>query len=134
MGVESHIIDDRTRLYITNSAEELDGIPAPDYGSGMTYYSGDMIFLIERSYNREPTGKEVRNDYLDFDQNTSPYLLLYGTGFKETILKPSHPEYGLPEYMTAKYDKEAASETVKVEEKKPLKLFSLVWLLLASEQ
>ena len=131
MGVESHIIDNKTRLYVANSVEELDSVPAPEYFSAIAYYSGDKVFLVERSYEREPTEDEVRKDYLAFDQSVTPELRVYGAGFKNTIPKHSHPEYGLPDYMVAKYDREAASETVKFEEKKPFKLCSLLWLWLS---
>lgn len=134
MGVESHIIDNNTRLYVANSVEELDSVPAPEYFSAIAYYSGDKVFLVERAYDREPTEEEVRNDYISFDQAVAPELRLYGAGFKDTIPKPSHPEYGLPDYMLAKYDRETVSNNAAVDDKKPFKLCSLVWLLLASGQ
>jgi hypothetical protein len=134
LGVESHIIDNRTRLYVVNSVEELDSIPAPDYASGIAYYSGGKVFLVERAYDREPTEREVRDDYVVFDQAVTPELRIYGAGFKDTILRPSHPEYNLPDYMLAKYDKAPVSKNTVVDDKKPFKLCSLLWLLLVSEQ
>ena len=134
MGVESHIIDNKTRLYVANSVDELDSVPAPEYFSAIAYYSGDKVFLIERAYEREPTKEEVRDDYITFDQSVTPELRIYGAGFKDTIPKPSHPEYGLPDYMLAKYGKEIVSKDVKLEEKKPFKLCSLLCLWLSEEQ
>lgn len=137
MGVECSFIDDKTRLYVANSVEELDNIPSPDYASGIAYYSGEKVFLVEREYDHEPTESEVRNDYIAFDQAVTPKLRIYGAGFRDTLLRQSHPEYGLPEYMLAKYDKEAAaSRTITgfKDKKKQFKLCSLVWFLLAGEQ
>lgn len=133
MGVESHIIDNKTRLYVANSVEELDSVPAPEYFSAIAYYSKDKVFLVERAYEREPTEEEVRNDYISFDQAVTPELRLHGEGFKDTIPKPSHPEYGLPDYMIAKYDKEIDLTFVDVD-KKPFKLCSLLCLWLSEVQ